>query len=47
VLARVANMSLDRTTKACAPFLIPLLVTLALVTYWPGMVMWLPRIFYQ
>ncbi|RPI01872.1 MAG: TRAP transporter large permease, partial [Zetaproteobacteria bacterium] len=47
VLARVANMSLDRTTKACAPFLIPLLVTLAIVTYWPGMVMWLPGIFYR
>jgi tripartite ATP-independent transporter DctM subunit len=47
VLARVANISLDRTTKACAPFLIPLLVTLAVVTYWPSMVMFLPNLFYK
>jgi tripartite ATP-independent transporter DctM subunit len=47
VLARVANISLDRTTKACAPFLIPLIATLALVTYWPSMVMLLPNLFYK
>jgi tripartite ATP-independent transporter DctM subunit len=47
VLARVANISLDRTTKACAPFLIPLIVTLAIVTYWPSMVMLLPNLFYK
>jgi tripartite ATP-independent transporter DctM subunit len=47
ILARVANISFERTTKACAPFLIPLLVTLALVTYWPDMVLWLPRVFYR
>lgn len=47
VLARVANISLDRTTKACAPFLVPLLLTLGIVTYWPGLVMWLPNIFYR
>ena len=47
VLARVANISLDRTTKACAPFLIPLLVTLGIVTYWPSMVMLLPNLFYK
>ncbi|MBI3706933.1 MAG: TRAP transporter large permease [Proteobacteria bacterium] len=47
ILARVANISFERTTKACAPFLIPLLVTLAIVTYWPGMVLWLPTMFYR
>lgn len=47
ILARVANISFERATKACAPFLIPLLVTLGLVTYWPDMVLWLPRIFYR
>jgi tripartite ATP-independent transporter DctM subunit len=47
VLARVANISLDRTTKACAPFLIPLIVTLVIVTYWPSMVMLLPNLFYK
>ena len=47
ILARVANISFERATRACAPFLIPLLVTLALVTYWPDMVLWLPRVFYR
>jgi len=47
ILARVANISFERTTKACLPFLIPLLVSLALVTYWPGMVMFLPNLFYR
>ena len=43
ILARIANISFERATAACAPFLIPLLITLALVTYWPGMVLWLPK----
>jgi tripartite ATP-independent transporter DctM subunit len=47
ILARVANISFERTTKACAPFLVPLLVTLGVVTYWPAMVLWLPTIFYR
>jgi tripartite ATP-independent transporter DctM subunit len=47
ILARVANISFERATKACAPFLIPLLFTLALVTYWSDMVLWLPRVFYR
>jgi tripartite ATP-independent transporter DctM subunit len=47
ILARVADISFERATKACAPFLIPLLFTLGLVTYWPGMVLWLPTIFYR
>jgi tripartite ATP-independent transporter DctM subunit len=47
ILARVANISFERTTKACLPFLIPLLVSLALVTDWPSMVMFLPNLFYK
>jgi tripartite ATP-independent transporter DctM subunit len=47
ILARVANISFERTTKACLPFLIPLLVSLGLVTYWPSMVMFLPNLFYK
>jgi len=47
ILARVANISFERATKACLPFLIPLLVSLALVTYWPAMVMYLPNLFYK
>jgi tripartite ATP-independent transporter DctM subunit len=47
ILARVAGISFERTTKACLPFLVPLLVSLALVTYWPSMVMFLPNLFYK
>jgi tripartite ATP-independent transporter DctM subunit len=47
ILARVANISFERTTKACLPFLIPLIVSLGLVTYWPSMVMFLPNLFYR
>jgi hypothetical protein len=46
-LARVANISFEWTTKACLPFLVPLLVSLALVIYWPSMVMFLPNLFYK
>jgi tripartite ATP-independent transporter DctM subunit len=47
ILARVANISFERTARACGPFLIPLLITLAIVTYWPGMVLFLPNLFYK
>jgi tripartite ATP-independent transporter DctM subunit len=47
ILARVADISFERATKACLPFLIPLLLTLAVVTYWSDMVLWLPRVFYR
>jgi tripartite ATP-independent transporter DctM subunit len=47
ILARVANISFERTTRACAPFLVPLVATLGIVTYWPAMVLWLPTVFYR
>jgi tripartite ATP-independent transporter DctM subunit len=47
ILARVAGISFERATRACLPFLIPLLISLALVTYWPSMVMFLPNLFYK
>jgi tripartite ATP-independent transporter DctM subunit len=47
VLSRVAKLSFERTTIAILPWLIPLLATLALCTYVPDIVMWLPRQFYQ
>jgi TRAP-type C4-dicarboxylate transport system permease large subunit len=43
VLARIANLSLERTTMAILPWLIPLLLSLVLITYWPATVLWLPR----
>jgi TRAP-type C4-dicarboxylate transport system permease large subunit len=43
VLARVARLSIERTTMAILPWLLPLLVSLALVTYLPAISLWLPR----
>jgi len=47
VLARVARMSLERTTMAIVPWLIPLLGSLVLITYVPIISLWLPRLFYR
>ncbi len=47
VLARVARMSLERTTIAILPWLVPLLGSLILITYVPQISLWLPRLFYQ
>ena len=43
VLARVAGLSLERTTMAILPWLVPLLVSLVILTYVPQIGMWLPR----
>ncbi len=43
VLARVARLSIERTTIAILPWLVPLLGSLILITYVPGISMWLPR----
>jgi TRAP-type C4-dicarboxylate transport system permease large subunit len=44
VLARVAKLSIERTTMAILPWLVPLLASLALVTYVPAISLWLPRL---
>ena len=46
VLARVANMSVEQTTMAILPWLVPLLASLLLITYIPEISLWLPRMFY-
>jgi TRAP-type C4-dicarboxylate transport system permease large subunit len=43
VLARVANLSIEKTTMAIVPWLIPLLLSLIVITYVPQVVLWLPR----
>ena len=45
VLARVAKLSVERTTMAILPWLIPLLVSLGIVTYIPQISLWLPSQF--
>ncbi|MCM2252788.1 MAG: TRAP transporter large permease, partial [Ramlibacter sp.] len=46
VLARVAKLSVERTTVAILPWLIPLLGSLVFITYLPTAVLWLPKLFY-
>jgi len=43
VLARVANLSVERTTMAILPWLVPLLLSLVAITYLPEITLWLPR----
>jgi tripartite ATP-independent transporter DctM subunit len=47
VLARVAQLSVERTTMAILPWLLPLLFSLAVLTYLPQLVLWLPRQVYS
>jgi TRAP-type C4-dicarboxylate transport system permease large subunit len=44
VLARVANLSIEKTTMAIVPWLIPLLLSLVLITYVPRISLWLPHL---
>ncbi len=43
VLARVAKLSVERTTMAILPWLVPLLASLVILTYVPAISLWLPR----
>jgi TRAP-type C4-dicarboxylate transport system permease large subunit len=44
VLARVAKLSVERTTMAILPWLVPLLGSLIVLTYVPSISLWLPRV---
>jgi tripartite ATP-independent transporter DctM subunit len=44
VLARIANLSIERTTMAILPWLIPLLMSLIAITLIPELTLWLPRV---
>jgi TRAP-type C4-dicarboxylate transport system permease large subunit len=46
VLARVAKLSVERTTMAILPWLVPLLGSLIVITYVPSLVLWLPKMVY-
>ena len=45
VLARISKMSIERTTMAIVPWLIPLLASLVAITLIPELTLWLPRQF--
>ncbi|MCZ7658177.1 MAG: TRAP transporter large permease [Xanthobacteraceae bacterium] len=43
VLARVARLSVERTTMAILPWLVPLILALIAITYIPALTLWLPQ----
>ena len=47
VLSRVSHVPFERCVAATAPFLIPLVAVLALVTFVPAVSMWLPTLIYR
>jgi TRAP-type C4-dicarboxylate transport system permease large subunit len=46
ILQKVAKLSFEGTVRSVLPWLWPLLATLALITYVPQLVLWLPGVFY-
>ncbi len=43
VLSRVAKLSVERTTMAILPWLVPLFVALIMITFIPAITLWLPQ----
>lgn len=47
VVAKVGNIPFHELARAILPFLGPLIVVLVIVTYWPGLILFLPRLFFD
>jgi len=47
VVAKVGNIPFHVLARAILPFLGPLLVVQVIVTYWPGLILFLPRLFFD
>lgn len=47
VVAKVGNIPIHVLARAILPFLGPLLVVQFIVTFWPGLVLFLPRLFFD
>lgn len=47
VLSRVSKVPFERCVTATAPFLIPLVIVLVLVTFIPAITLWLPTLLYR
>ncbi|HRO58231.1 MAG TPA: TRAP transporter large permease [Burkholderiaceae bacterium] len=46
ILAKISKLSFERTVAATLPWLVPLFATLALITYVPQTVLWLPGLIF-
>ena len=47
ILGRVGGISFEAAARGVLPFMVPLLGVLMLCTYWPEMVLWLPKLWYR
>lgn len=47
VLSRISGLSVERTVRATAPFLIPLLLVLAAISIFPALTLYLPTLWYR
>ncbi len=46
ILSKISKLSFEETVRAIMPWMIPLLATLAVITFVPETVLWLPRLLY-
>ncbi len=46
VLAKVSRLGFEQTVKAVLPWMVPLLATLVIITFFPALVLWLPKLLY-
>ena len=47
VLSKVSGVKFEQCVIATAPFIVPLLVVLAMITFFPEIAMWLPNVAYR
>ncbi len=47
VLSKVSGVKFEQCVIATAPFIVPLLIVLAMITFFPDIAMWLPNIAYR
>jgi TRAP-type C4-dicarboxylate transport system permease large subunit len=46
VTLRIAGISFEKMSRAIMPWLIPRLIVLARVTFWPPLTLWLPSLLF-
>ena len=46
VLAKVSRLGFEKTVKAVLPWMVPLFATLFIITFFPSVVLWLPKLLY-
>ena len=47
VLSKVSGVKFEKCVIATAPFIVPLLIVLAMITFFPDVAMWLPNVAYR